>query len=63
MSIGLNGITLTWVDKISYLGIVIAKDKHFTVDLTPKRRNFFSSVNRIYNRSHMLSDMAKLYLS
>jgi hypothetical protein len=62
-TMSINGITLTWVDKISYLGIVIAKDKHFTVDSTPKRRNFYSSVNRIFNRSHMLSDMAKLYLT
>jgi hypothetical protein len=59
----INGVTLTWVDKISYLGIFIAKDKHFTFDLTPKRRNFYSSVNCIFNRSHMLSDMAKLYLA
>jgi hypothetical protein len=61
--LGINGMTLTWVDKISYLGIVIVKDKYFTVDLTPKRRNFYSSVNCIFNKSHMLSDMAKLYLS
>jgi hypothetical protein len=62
-TMSINGITLTWVDKISYLGIVIAKDKHFTVDSTPKRRNFYSSVNCIFNRSHMRSDMAKLYLT
>jgi flagellar biosynthesis protein FliQ len=55
-TMSINGITLTWVDKISYLGIVIVKDKHLTVDLTPKRRNFYSSVNCIFNKSHMLSD-------
>jgi hypothetical protein len=52
----INGMTLTWVDKISYLGIVIVivKDKYFTADSTPKRRNFYSSVNCIFNKSHMI---------
>jgi flagellar biosynthesis protein FliQ len=62
-TMSINEMTLTWVDKICYLGIVIVKDEYFTVDLTPKRRNFYSSVNCIFNKSHLLSDMAKLYLT
>jgi hypothetical protein len=37
--------------------------KYFTVDLTTKRRSFYSSVNNIFNKSHMISDITKLYLS
>jgi hypothetical protein len=36
----INGVPLAWADKISYLGIVITKGKHFNVDLACERRSF-----------------------
>jgi hypothetical protein len=58
----INGLYLSWVDRISYLGILISKGIHFNVDLSDGRPNFFCSVNCILNGSHSMSDIAKQYL-
>jgi hypothetical protein len=61
-TMSINGLPLAWAEKISYLGIAITTGKHFNVDLACQRRSFFSAVNGILSKSHLASDMVKLYL-
>jgi hypothetical protein len=41
ITLSINGTSLCWADKISYLGISILKGKKFNVDISVTRRKFF----------------------
>jgi hypothetical protein len=58
----INGLSLSWVEKISYLGLVLTGGKRFIVDFAAERLSFFSAVNCILSKSHFTSDMVKLFL-
>ena len=57
----INGMSLSWVNKLSYLGVVILSGKTFDVDISCVRRKFFSAVNSILKRSSKCTDV-KLHL-
>jgi hypothetical protein len=61
-TMSINGLSLSWVEKISYLGLVLTGGKRFIVDFAAERRSFFSAVNCILSKSHFTSDMVKLFL-
>jgi hypothetical protein len=42
--------------------MVITKGKHFNVDLACERRSSFSTVNSLFNKSHLAFDMVKLHV-
>jgi hypothetical protein len=58
----LNGISLTWEQKIKYLGVWICAGKSFQVDLFEVRRKFSASVNSILSKCKFTNDIVKLEL-
>ena len=48
-SMSINNTDVKWVDKMKYLGLVLASSKKFSVDLSETRRKFFISLNTILN--------------
>ena len=58
----INGMSLSWANKLSYLGVVILSGKTFDVDICCVRRKFFSSVNSILSRSSKCTENIKLHL-
>ena len=58
----INGMSLSWVNKLSYLDVVILSGKTFDVDISCVRRKFFFSVNSILSRSWIWTENVKLHL-
>ena len=58
----INGMSLSWVNKLSHLGVVILSGKTYDVDISCVRRKFFSSVNSIFSRSSKFTENVKLHL-
>jgi hypothetical protein len=60
-TMSINGLSLSWVEKIFYLGLVLTGGKRFIVDFAAERRSFFSAVDCILSKSHFTSDIVKLF--
>jgi hypothetical protein len=58
----LNGVTIAWVDKVKYLGVVLCARNKFSVDMSEIRRNFFMLVNSILFHCKGTSELVKLEL-
>ena len=46
----LNGVILSWVSRLKYLGVTVIAGKHLTCDFAEARHKFFGSFNTIYGR-------------
>jgi len=47
----INGVEVSHVDSMTYLGTNILAAKHWRIDITPRRRKFFCSVITVYRKS------------
>ena len=58
----LCGVSLQWVDKVKYLGIVIIAGSSFKTDISETRRKFFTSINVILSKCKYTNEMTNLQL-
>jgi len=45
-----NGIAITWVHELSYLGIFMVRSRNFKCSLTNAKRSFYRSANAIFDK-------------
>ena len=46
----INGSPIAWSDQFTYLGVAIKSAAKFTIDLKPRRANFYRSFNSLYSK-------------